>query len=113
MQDIPVRRDAFGRKMYPGRFWEWPYEELPGQAIELRTYDEEMEYSIAVWTETNTNMPSMRQLKYVLYLLGTRQGADPSAIVWDNKRRLAQGINWLLKQPLNPGATDFTGRYPR
>ncbi len=103
-----VRRDAEGRKMYPGRFWEWPYPDGP---IVLATEDEAMEYSIAVWTETQENGPTIKQLKYVLYLLDSREGADPDLIDWTSKRKLAQGINWLTRQPIKAGKTDTNPRY--
>lgn len=89
-----VKRDAEGRKMYPGRFWEWPTDLPP-----IDTYDGRMQYSIALWTNTNNHMPSVRQLSFLLSLLDTREG-EPSEIDWANKRQVARVINWLTKQPL-------------
>lgn len=91
----PVRRDVDGRKMYPGRFWEWP-EGVPG---DLDQPDARMEYGIALWTNTEETMPSVRQLSFLLSLLDTREG-EPSEIDWASKRQVARVINWLTKQPL-------------
>ena len=30
----------------------------------------EMEYLVDLWTETNTTMPTVKQLRYLLYLVG-------------------------------------------
>lgn len=105
--DLPVRRDEEGRKMYPGRFWEWPYPDGP---IVLATEDEVMEYSVAVWTNTEDTMPSVKQLKYLLYLLDSRD-AEPETVDWSSKRQLARVINWLCQQPLKPGKTDTNPRF--
>lgn len=80
--------------MYPGRFWEWPNDLPP-----IDTYEGEMEYGIAVWSETNDKLPTVRQIKYALFLLDTRMGADPSKLDWSSKRYLGRGINEMLKLP--------------
>lgn len=79
--------------MYPGRFWEWP-EGIPG---DLGTHKGRMEYGLAIWTETNTNMPTARQIKYALFLLGSRKGADPDMLDWSSKKFLGRAINEMLK----------------
>lgn len=81
--------------MYPGRFWEWP-KGVPG---DMDTYDGRMEYGIALWTNTEAEMPSVRQLSFLLSLLETR-AAVPDEIDWTSKRQMARVINWLTKQPL-------------
>lgn len=92
-----VPRDEMGRKMYPGRYWAWP-KDLPP----IDTYDGQMQYGIALWTNTNETMPTVRQLAYVMWLLQTRELEEAYRVPeesWSSKAKMGQLINWLVKLP--------------
>lgn len=101
-----VSRDAEGRKMYPGRFWSWPEERV----FDLDNYDDRMEYGICLWTETQENTPTLRQLAYVMHLLNTRVGADPELVQWGSKKGVGKAINEMLKLPIRKGGWARPGR---
>ncbi len=94
-----VPRDEEGRKMYPGRFWSWPED-----------IQNDEEYLIALWTETNTNTPTMRQISFALRLLNERVGADPEKVDWATRKGIGRAIDQMLRLPVRKGGWARPGR---
>ena len=60
--------------------------------------DKEMDYLVELWTETETNMPTIKQLRYLLFLC-EQKGTDTSFWQRDVLTRRDAGaiINAILK----------------
>jgi hypothetical protein len=87
------------------RYWTWP-----DDLDDINTYDGQMQYGIALWTNTQETIPTEAQIRYALALLKERAGADPDKVDWSTKHTLSQSIYRMTQLPVRKGAWARPGR---